>query len=609
MCGIICAISKHNILNILKDGLKYLEYRGYDSSGLVIANKKLKIFNIIKSSGKTINLIKKIKNKKISGNIGMAHTRWATHGKPSEKNAHPHISNNIIVVHNGIIENYENLKIKLKNKGYKFSSETDTEVIAHLIHLEQKRKGGTLLEIVQKTLKKIKGTYGLVVMDKNNLSVLIAARSGSPLWIGLGTKENFISSDQLALLQVTKKLIYLEEGDVAEITKTKVKIFDKKRKLIERKKINSKLKKENIKKGIYKYYMQKEIYEQPKAIKNTIYKKIKNNSIDLSQINIKTQNIFKKIKHVQIVACGTSYNSSMVAKYWFEDLANIACDIEIASEFRYRKVVVRDKSLFIAISQSGETADTLEALKISKKLNYIGSLAICNIDGSSLIKESNFNILTKAGIEIGVASTKAFTTQLALLLVIIASIIQIKKNNMHTVINIINCLKKLPNRITQILKYKNKIKKLAKKIYNKKYILFLGRGINYPIAIEGALKLKEITYIHAEAYAAGELKHGPIALIEKNVPIIVIAPNNKLIEKIKSNIEEVRSRGASVYIFTDNNSHFKKNMRIIKLPYVEDMISPIFYSIPMQLLAYYIAEIKGNDIDKPRNLAKSVTVE
>ncbi|CAL4317959.1 Glutamine--fructose-6-phosphate aminotransferase [isomerizing] [Buchnera aphidicola (Neophyllaphis podocarpi)] len=609
MCGIICAVSKHNILNILQDGLRYLEYRGYDSSGLVIANKNLKIFNIIKSSGKTINLIKKIKNKNISGNIGMAHTRWATHGKPSEKNAHPHISNNIIVVHNGIIENYENLKIKLKNKGYKFSSETDTEVIAHLIHLEQKRKGGTLLEIVQKTLKKIKGTYGLVVMDKNNLSVLIAARSGSPLWIGLGIQENFISSDQLALLQVTKKLIYLEEGDVAEITKTKVKIFDKKRKLIERKKINSKLKKENIKKGIYKYYMQKEIYEQPKAIKNTIYKKIKNNSIDLSQINIKTQNIFKKIKHVQIVACGTSYNSSMVAKYWFEDLANIACDIEIASEFRYRKVVVRDKSLFIAISQSGETADTLEALKISKKLNYIGSLAICNIDGSSLIKESNFNMLTKAGIEVGVASTKAFTTQLALLLVIIASIIQIKKNNMRTVINIINCLKKLPNRIKQILKYKNKIKNLAKKIYNKKYIILLGRGINYPIAIEGALKLKEITYINAEAYAAGELKHGPIALIEKNVPIIVIAPNNKLIEKIKSNIEEVSSRGASVYIFTDNNSHFKKNMRIIKLPCVEDMISPIFYSIPMQLLAYYIAEIKGNDIDKPRNLAKSVTVE
>ncbi|WP_425619679.1 glutamine--fructose-6-phosphate transaminase (isomerizing) [Buchnera aphidicola] len=608
MCGIIAAITKRNITNILINGMKKLEYRGYDSSGLAIIDNQNNIIRI-RCVGKVNALIKKINSMKISGNIGVAHTRWATHGKVSTENTHPHISSNIIIVHNGIIENFSILRVFLKKQGYQFYSDTDTEVIAHLLHWEQNKKKYCLKEVIQNSIKKLYGNYSMVVMDKNNPSKLIAIRSGSPLVIGLGIEENFIASDQIALLHVTKRFIYLEEGDIAIIKNNKIDIFNKYNIKINRKEIISTIKYKSIKKGKYHYYMEKEIYEQPYSIQNTLKNRLKDNeTIHFDELDLEKDNLLINTEHIHIVACGTSYNAAMVAKYWFESLANIPCDVEIASEFSSRKLVVRKNSLFITLSQSGETADTLSALRYSKNLNYLGNLTICNMEGSSLVKESDCYILTKAGLEIGVASTKSFTTQLTVLLMLIAKIITLKKINDNTSKAIIKTIQNLPQKIQEILKQTQDIKNIAQNLSNKNNILFLGRGDQYPIAIEGALKLKEISYIHAEAYASGELKHGPLALIDENMPVIMIAPKNSLLLKNQQNIKEISARGGIVYILSDQKFDYEDNINIIKLPHIEELIAPICYVVPLQLLAYYIALIKGKNIDQPRNLAKSVTV-
>lgn len=609
MCGIIAAVAKRNITDILIDGVKKLEYRGYDSSGLAIINDQNQIMRI-RCIGKVKKLIQKIDKKKILGNIGIAHTRWATHGKVSKENTHPHISSNIIIVHNGIIDDSYTLRIFLKKQGYTFYSDTDTEVIAHFLHWEQKKSKTSLEKIIQNSIKKLYGNYSMVVMDQHNPSKLIAIRSGSPLVIGLGIKENFIASDQIALLNLTKRFIYLEEGDIAIVENNKIDIFNKNTIKITRKETISDIEYESVKKGQYTYYMEKEIYEQPESIQNTLKNRLKENkTIYFSELGFNKDNLFIHTEHIHIVACGTSYNAAMVAKYWFESLANIPCDVEIASEFLSRKLVVRKNSLLITLSQSGETADTLSALKYSKKLGYLGNLTICNMQGSSLVKESDCYILTQAGLEIGVASTKSFTAQLTILLMLISKIMYLKNQHNHTSKIIIETIHKLPDKIDQILKKKQIIKNTAKNLSHIKNILFLGRGDQYPIAIEGALKLKEISYIHAEAYPAGELKHGPLALIDKNMPVIILAPKNALLKKNKQNIKEIACRGGEIYIFSDQNFEDEDNIKMIKLPYIEELIAPICYVIPLQLLAYYIALIKGTNIDQPRHLAKSVTVE
>ncbi|WMY96156.1 MAG: glutamine--fructose-6-phosphate transaminase (isomerizing) [Arsenophonus sp.] len=609
MCGIVGAVAQRDIAEILIEGLRRLEYRGYDSAGLAVVDNNTNLTRL-RELGKVQSLAKKLKKYFVVGGTGIAHTRWATHGKPSKKNAHPHISKNIAIVHNGIIENHQELRKKLKIKKYVFTSQTDTEVIAHLIHFEL-QNGGKFCKVIQRVIKQLKGTYAIVVMNSHIPGRLVAARCGSPLIIGLGVGENFLASDQLALLPVTRRFIYLEEGDVVEITCRTVHIFDKKGLQVQRKKIESNIKFNNSEKGIYTHYMQKEIYEQPLAIKNTLEGRVNNNNVFFSELDKIEKNILTQVEHVQIVACGTSYNAGMVAHYWFESLLGIPCDVEIASEFRYRKPARRKNSLLITISQSGETADTLAALRLSKTLGYLISLSICNVSGSSLVRESDIALMTKAGIEIGVASTKTFTTQLTILLLLVAYMIRLKNKNVLLEKNIIKALQALPTRINSMFLKEKMIKILAEDFSDKNHSLFLGRGDQFPIAVEGALKLKEISYIHAEAYAAGELKHGPLALIDADMPVIIIAPNNKLLEKLKSNIEEVRTRGGLLYVFADKNAGFvnSKNMKIIPLPHVEELIAPIFYVVPLQLLSYYVALIKGTDVDQPRNLAKSVTVE
>lgn len=609
MCGIVAAVTQRNITNFLINSIKKLEYRGYDSSGLAIIDKKNNIIRI-RCVGKVNELIKKIKKKQLFGSVGLAHTRWATHGKILKKNAHPHISSNIIAVHNGVIENNSFLRIFLEKKGYIFHSDTDTETIVHLLHWEQSKEEGSLKNAIQRSIKKLHGNYSMVVMDKNNPSQLIAVCSRSPLVIGLGLGENFIASDQIALLHITKRFIYLEEGDIAIIKTKGINIFDKYNSITYRKEIESNVKYQSVEKGKYSHYMKKEIYEQPMSIRNTIKNCIKNNeTINFSKLGSKADNLFYNAEHIQIVACGTSYNAGMVSRYWFESIANIPCDVEIASEFSSRKIAIRKKSFLITLSQSGETADTLSALRISKTLGYLGNLTICNMKGSSLVKESDCYVLTKAGIEIGVASTKSFTTQLTILLMLVGKIASCKKKNNDIEKKIIQILYSLPDKIKELLKKDQLIKTIADQLYNKRNILFLGRGDQYPIAMEGALKMKEISYIHTEAYPAGELKHGPLALIDKNTPVIIIAPKNILLGKIKKNIQEICNRGGLIYVFSDQDIECEENMTVIKIPYVEELIAPIFYVVPLQLLAYYVALNKGNNIDQPRHLAKSVTVE
>lgn len=610
MCGIVGAVAQRDVAEILVEGLRRLEYRGYDSAGVAVfsANQPLQR---VRRLGKVAELAKALDEQSVHGGTGIAHTRWATHGEPSERNAHPHVSEHIVVVHNGIIENHEELREELKALGYVFNSDTDTEVIAHLVHHELK-SAGSLLAAMQTAVKQLRGAYGTVVMDSRDDSRVVVARSGSPLVIGRGIGENFIASDQMALLPVTRRFIFLEEGDVAEVTRRDVHIFDTNGNAVVREEQESELSHDAGDKGEYRHYMLKEIHEQPKAITNTLEGRLGSDHVVVESFGNGARAIFDKVEHVQIVACGTSYHSGMVARYWFEEIAGVSCDVEIASEFRYRKSVVRPNSLLVTLSQSGETADTLAALRLAKESGYMSSLAICNVPGSSLVRESDLAFMTRAGAEIGVASTKAFTTQLAGLLMLVASVGHCRGHlSAAAEAELVKALQALPLRIKESLALAKDIETLAEEFADKQHSLFLGRGSQYPIAMEGALKLKEISYIHAEAYAAGELKHGPLALIDAEMPIIVVAPNNDLLEKLKSNVEEVRARGGILYVFADADTGFKSDetMRVMNLNHVEEMIAPIVYTVPLQLLSYHVALIKGTDVDQPRNLAKSVTVE
>ncbi|MCK8804061.1 glutamine--fructose-6-phosphate transaminase (isomerizing) [Haemophilus influenzae] len=610
MCGIVGAVAQRDVAEILINGLHRLEYRGYDSAGVAVINKQNELQRI-RCLGKVKALDEAVSEKPLIGGTGIAHTRWATHGEPSETNAHPHSSGTFAVVHNGIIENHEELRELLKSRGYVFLSQTDTEVIAHLVEWEM-RSTDSLLEAVQKSVKQLTGAYGMVVMDSRHPEHLVAARSGSPLVIGLGIGENFLASDQLALLSVTRRFIFLEEGDIAEITRRTVDIYDTHGNKAKREIHESNLENDAAEKGKFRHFMQKEIYEQPTALINTMEGRINHENVIVDSIGNGAKGILEKVEHIQIVACGTSYNAGMVARYWFESLAGVSCDVEIASEFRYRKFVTRPNSLLITLSQSGETADTLAALRLAKEKGYMAALTICNVAGSSLVRESDLAFMTRAGVEVGVASTKAFTTQLAALLMLVTALGKVKGHiSVEKEREIIKAMQSLPAEIEKALAFDREIEALAEDFAEKHHALFLGRGAFYPIAVEASLKLKEISYIHAEAYAAGELKHGPLALIDADMLVIVVAPNNELLEKVKSNIEEVRARGGQLYVFADKEAGFtpSEGMKIITMPKVNDIVAPIFYTIPMQLLSYYVALIKGTDVDQPRNLAKSVTVE
>ncbi|MBP59454.1 MULTISPECIES: glutamine--fructose-6-phosphate transaminase (isomerizing) [Idiomarina] len=610
MCGIVGATSERRVTGILLEGLKRLEYRGYDSAGVAVidADKHLKS---VRRTGKVQELKDAIDQNPLDGTIGIAHTRWATHGGVTEANAHPHRSEDqIAVVHNGIIENHERLREELKAEGYVFNSQTDTEVIAHLIHHERKTHGD-LLAAVKSAVRQLEGAYGTVVMDTQYPERLVVARSGSPLVIGVGIGENFVASDQLALLPVTRQFIYLEEGDVADINRTEIDIYDAEGNAVEREIIESDVSYDAGGKGEYRHFMLKEIYEQPIAVRNTLEGRLSETSVLDNAFGENAADILKGIEHVQIVACGTSYHAGMVARYWLESMANVSCNIEIASEFRYRKSYVHPNSLLVTISQSGETADTLAALRLSKELGYKGSLTICNVGSSSMVRESDLAFLTRAGAEIGVASTKAFTTQLTGLLMLTLGIGKYRGMPEQQQEAVVHALQALPAKLEEAVSLADEIEELAQDFANKEHSLFLGRGNQYPIAMEGALKLKEISYIHAEAYAAGELKHGPLALIDEEMPVIVVAPNNDLLEKLKSNVEEVRARGGLMYVFADKNARFKgdKSLNVLNVCHCDEVIAPIVYTVPLQLLSYYVALIKGTDVDQPRNLAKSVTVE
>ncbi len=609
MCGIVGGVSKNNnIVPILINGLEKLEYRGYDSVGVAIIHHQR--IQRIRSVGRVSTIHKKILEKDFKGKTGIGHTRWATHGGVSEKNAHPHISNNeIVVVHNGIIENHAKLCEFLKNKSYKFKSETDTEVIAHLIHFYRKNKS-SLLDAVHKTCKKLEGAYAIAVSDKYSNEIIVA-RNGCPLIIGVSEDQNFIASDISALISVTNNVVFLEDGDIALIASDDYQIFDNNLNQINRKVHKSSVKENQMELGPYNHFMQKEIYEQPVAIADTIESIIDEGSINPKLIG-GTKFDASKFESILILAAGTSYYAGLTAKYWFEHLAKVPVNVEIASEYRYRDVVTPKKQLIITISQSGETLDTLEALKQAKKNGNKHSLTICNVQESAIVRQSNNVFYTRAGVEIGVASTKAFTTQLVCLFVLALIFAkQRKKITKKNELAYIEELRKLSGHIQTALNLEPQIKAWAKKFSQKSNALFLGRGLHYPIALEGALKLKEVSYIHAEAYPAGELKHGPLALVDKDLPVVVIAPNDKLLEKVKSNMQEVKARGGELFVIADADSHFdaETGIHVIRTNRHVGILSPIVHSIPVQLLAYHVALSKKTDVDKPRNLAKSVTVE
>ncbi len=615
MCGIVGGISRQNVTPILIEGLKRLEYRGYDSAGVVVLDDNNELHRA-RSVGKVANLEDNIATKKrpLQGNIGIAHTRWATHGEPSSRNAHPHICNDSVsVVHNGIIENFLELKAQQQTQGYNFTSDTDTEVIAHAIDKALQRSA-SLLEAVQQAIQTLKGAYGIGVVSSKHPGHLIAARSGSPLVIGISKQGHFIASDPMALLDITKNFIYLEEGDIADIRFDAITIYDKNGLQVDREIKISKLKSGQISKGDYQHFMQKEIFEQPQAIRDTLESRITKDNVLISAFGHNAAQVFERTQQVQIIACGTSYHAGLVAKYWLEDIAKIPCHIEVASEYRYRHPVILDNTLFVTISQSGETADTLEALKTVKKHNpNIHTLSICNSPESSLTRESELTFLTHAGVEIGVASTKAFTTQLVSLALLTVAIGKTKHSvNKAQESLIVDGLSRLPGLVEKTLKQEERIIELAQTFKDKFNALFLGRGTMHAIAMEGALKLKEISYIHAEAYPAGELKHGPIALIDENTPVIAIAPNDELLDKLKSNLQEVKSRGSEMIVFEDEMAKVRpmKNMTIVPTTTnLGRITAPIIFTIPLQLLSYHVALVKGTDVDQPRNLAKSVTVE
>ncbi|EUB72952.1 Glucosamine--fructose-6-phosphate aminotransferase (isomerizing) [Pseudomonas sp. GM41(2012)] len=610
MCGIVGAVAERNITAILLEGLKRLEYRGYDSAGVAVYTNDQKLERL-RRPGKVSELELALAEEPLVGRLGIAHTRWATHGAPSERNAHPHFSGDLAVVHNGIIENHEALREQLKALGYVFTSDTDTEVIAHL--LDHKLKDLPDLTVALKaTVKELHGAYGLAVISAQQPDRLVAARSGSPLVIGLGMGENFLASDQLALRQVTDRFMYLEEGDIAEIRRDSVQIWDLSGQVVERESVQYRDGAEAADKGKFRHFMLKEIHEQPAVVQRTLEGRISQNQVLVQAFGPQAAELFAKVRNVQIVACGTSYHAGMVARYWLEELAGIPCQVEVASEFRYRKVVVQADTLFVTISQSGETADTLAALRNAKELGYLASLAICNVGISSLVRESDLTLLTQAGREIGVASTKAFTTQLVGLLLLTLSLGQVRGTLTKGVeATLVEELRRLPTRLGEALAMDSTVEKIAELFAEKNHTLFLGRGAQFPVAMEGALKLKEISYIHAEAYPAGELKHGPLALVDNDMPVVTVAPNNELLEKLKSNLQEVRARGGELIVFADEQAGMTngEGTHVVQMPHIHDILSPILYTIPLQLLSYYVAVLKGTDVDQPRNLAKSVTVE
>ena len=612
MCGIVGGVAERCVPAILIEGLKRLEYRGYDSAGVAVLNNEEVLRE--RRVGKVINLADAVADQQLTGVVGIAHTRWATHGKPTENNAHPHMSGKVAVVHNGIIENYQELKDDLQALGYVFTSQTDTEVVAHLV-AEALKSTDSLLEAVQSVVPQLKGAYALGIIHSDYPDELITVREGSPLVIGVGIGENFISSDQLALLPVTNRFMYLEEGDIARLTRTSIEVFAN-GELVERpvKELDATV--SNASKGEYKHYMLKEIYEQPEAIKQTISQALDGNSLREDFLQ-NAEADFSKVQSVQIIACGTSYHSGMIAKYWFEQLIGVPCQVEIASEFRYRTPVIVENTLYICISQSGETADTLAALRETQKRAKannidIQTLTICNVATSSMVRETDHHLLTLAGPEIGVASTKAFTTQLAALMLLVLKIGQVKQRISNVMIEeIARELWHSPKVILDTLKNDAEILRLSELFVEKQHCLFLGRGTHYPIALEGALKLKEISYIHAEGYAAGELKHGPLALVDTEMPIVILAPNDEMLDKLKSNMEEVQARGGELFVFADENSGVveKDRQHVVQIPAVNEWLAPIIYSVPVQLLSYHVAVLRGTDVDQPRNLAKSVTVE
>ena len=611
MCGIIGVVSENQVTDKLINGLLRQEYRGYDSSGLAVFGKDSNQVQVVKRSGKVSELQQAIEAVPLMGNTGIAHTRWATHGIPTEVNAHPHHSKDeVFVVHNGIIENHQELRTTLLALGYEFESETDTEVIAHLIHAKLNSLELSLAQATKEAVKDLKGAYAIAAIHIKEPQVVVVARKGSPLVLGKGQGENLIASDQLAIADYAEEFIFLEEGDSAEITPATTTLWDQQGNEVERPVVVEKHLGETIDKGGYRHFMLKEIFEQPDKIKGLLESQLTGSGVQQEIFGPKAPEIFQDVEALQIVACGTSYHAGLVAKFWLEGLAGLPCSVEVASEFRYRNTVVAPNTLFISISQSGETADTLACLRFSKDAGYLARLGICNVPTSSLARESDLVFLTKAGPEIGVASTKAFTTQLLGLLMLTLAL---GRNHglSETAENRINqSLRALPNSLEAVMKLEPDIIKMAEDFDQKEHALFLGRGIHYPIAMEGALKLKEISYIHAEAYPAGELKHGPLALIDSEMPVIAVAPNDDLLEKVKSNLEEVKARGGELYVFGHSQQSHQDTVRqFIELPEIPELIAPIIYTIPLQLLSYHVAILKGTDIDQPRNLAKSVTVE
>ncbi|MFK3797574.1 MULTISPECIES: glutamine--fructose-6-phosphate transaminase (isomerizing) [unclassified Pseudomonas] len=611
MCGIVGAVAERNVTAILLEGLKRLEYRGYDSAGVALFSNA-GVLERRRRVGKVNELEQSLAGEPLAGRLGIAHTRWATHGAPLEHNAHPHFSSGeLAVVHNGIIENHEPLRARLKDLGYLFTSDTDTEVIVHLLH-HKLQDTPDLTAALKATVKELHGAYGLAVISAKQPDRLVAARSGSPLVVGLGLGENFLASDQLALRQVTDRFMYLEEGDIAEIRRDSVQIWTAAGLPVEREIVQYREGAEAADKGEFRHFMLKEIHEQPKVVQRTLEGRLGQEQVLTQAFGPQAAELFAKVRNVQIVACGTSYHAGMVARYWLEGLAGIPCQVEVASEFRYRKVVVQPDTLFVSISQSGETADTLAALRNAKELGFLASLAICNVGISSLVRESDLTLLTQAGPEIGVASTKAFTTQLVALMLLTLSLGQVKGTLQAGVeAELVEELRRLPTRLGEALAMDSTVEKVAELFAEKNHTLFLGRGAQFPVAMEGALKLKEISYIHAEAYPAGELKHGPLALVDNDMPVVTVAPNNELLEKLKSNLQEVRARGGQLIVFADEQAGLNngEGTHVVAMPHIVDALAPILYTIPLQLLSYYVAVLKGTDVDQPRNLAKSVTVE
>jgi len=610
MCGIVGAVAERNVVPILLEGLRRLEYRGYDSAGLAVFEDGA--ITRVRRVGKVQELADALDEAPIHGSVGISHTRWATHGVPNEPNAHPHMSgDDIAIVHNGIIENYEELREELKKSGYEFQTDTDTEVIAHRI-AEHLKESGDIAEAVKATVAELEGAYALVVMSSKDPGKLVLARAGCPVVVGLGIDENFVASDVAALLPVTRRFTFLEEGDVALVEKTRVTIWDDAGNEVERAESESELSADAAERGDFRHYMQKEIHEQAQAVAQTLDQRTSNGKVLDAAFGPTANEVLDRTKGVHIVACGTSYHSGLVARYWIEQLCRLPCTVEIASEYRYRSPVVPEGTLFVTISQSGETADTLAALREAQEMSYISTLTICNVPESSMVRESDLVMMTNAGPEIGVASTKAFTTQLAALALLTISLARRTGLEEKQEKALVAQLLELPGLIKQVLALDSAIETLSEHFADKHHALFLGRGVQNPIAMEGALKLKEISYIHAEAYAAGELKHGPLALVDEDMPVVAVAPDDDLLEKLKSNLQEVRARGGELYVFADPRVQFGDRVGIhtMRMPaLIQDFQAPILYAIPLQLLAYHVAVLKGTDVDQPRNLAKSVTVE